>query len=516
MVIHSMMTEGPTITLDFATANGLEAGKTKVNLLNVGVGLVESVSIKSDLSGVTATVKLDQEARPFLGEDTLFWIVRAHIGAGGVSGIGTILAGAYIEMAPGTSTVERKHFVGLENPPLTPADAPGLRLTLFSERAGSVSAGDSIRYRGYKVGRIEAMSFDTERREVRYDLFVDAPFHELIDSSTRFWDISGVSLKASADGIEVQTGSLDAILLGGVAFASHPGLPSGSPLENGKEFKLYESYDDILENPYRFGAYYVVSFKQSLRGLVPGAPVEYRGIELGRVERILIKELAAQDLINTGVAIPVLIYLEPGRIELGDSDVAVERLMKMMAQGIRSNGLRATLATSNLLTGKQLISLDYFPDGESVELSQFEQYTVIPTVETGVARMEQQVSSLLEKLNALPLEETVVGATKALNKADNTLASLTKAIDSANSLLANNDSQVLPAELAATLAELRIVLSGLSPNSKLAQGLGSSMNTLNTTLWSLDTLLRQLSINPNAIIFPTTPESDPIPEAHLK
>ncbi|PCJ36570.1 MAG: hypothetical protein COA75_07250 [Cellvibrionales bacterium] len=516
IVVHSMMTEGPSITIDFATADSLEVGKTKIRLLSVNVGVVESVKIKEDLSGVTATIKLDQETIPLLVDDTRFWIVRARIGAEGVSGLSTLLSGAYIEMAPGNEKVKKKVFVGLESPPLTPADAPGLRLSLYSDRAGSVSAGNSILYRGYPVGRVEAMAFDSERRQVRYDIFVDAPYHQLIGDFTRFWDTSGIAMKASAEGLEVAMGSMDTILLGGVAFGSIPGLSSGDPVESGKEYKLYKSYDDILEHPYSHGTHYVVSFSQSLRGLVPGAPVEYRGIEIGRVERILLKELASQGLPGTGQAIPVLIYVEPGRLEVGDSDKAVQILRKVIAEGVRTKGMRASLQTGNLLTGKQLISIDYFPGEEPTELGEFQQYRVIPTIETGVARLEQQVSDFLEKLNSLPLEETVVGANKILSRADDTLVSLTVAIDSVNRVLANEDTQALPEELVETLGDLRTVLDGLSPNSKMAQSLGSSVSTMNATLISLDTLIRKLSISPNSLIFSTTPESDPIPEAHSK
>ena len=516
VVMHSIMTEGPTITIDFATAESLEVGKTKIRLLSVNVGVVESVKIKADLSGVTATIKLDQEARDMLVDDTRFWIVRAQVGAGGISGLGTILSGAYIEMDPGKAVGEKKAYIGLESPPLTPSDAPGLRLSLYADHAGSVSAGNTILYRGYPVGRVEAMEFDPERGKVHYDIFIDAPYHHLIGSDTRFWNASGIALKASAGGFEVDMASIDTLLLGGVAFDRVPGLPPGGSIESGHAFQLYESYKEILEQPYAYGIHYVVSFSQSLRGLVPGAPVEYRGIEIGRVERILIKELAAKGLMGTGNPIPVLIYLEPGRLEVGDNNNAVERLKEIIASGIRGNGLRASLETGNLLTGKQLITLDYYSDEEPAELVKFNQYSMIPTIETGVARLENQVSAFLEKLNALPLEETIVGANKVLGKADDTLMSLTAAIDSVNKVLASEDTQALPKELEATLNDLRTVLSGLSPNSKMAQSLGSSIGTLNGTLMSLDTLIRQLSIKPNAILFPVSPEPDLIPEAHSK
>ena len=515
IVIHSMMAEGPTITIDFATADGLEIGKTKVKLLSVQVGLVENVSLKDDLSGVTATVKLQQDSKALLRDDTRFWIVRARVGASGVSGLGTILGGSYIEMSPGSGSEGTRAFSGLEEPPLTPQDAPGLRLSLVSHRAGSISTGDAVLYKGYKVGRVESLVFDTEQRQASYGVFIDAPYHELIDSATRFWDTSGISLKASAEGIEVNTGSLETIMLGGVAFADVPGLPVGNPVENGKEYQLYESYDSILKNPYHYGAYFVVSFKQAIGGLIAGAPVQYRGIKIGRVERVLMKELVAQGMTASGSAIPILIYIEPGRMALPDHPDSIVGFQQFVEKAV-ANGLRATLQTGNLLTGKQLVSIDFYPDEERAELGKFDQYTLIPSIETGVGRLGNQVSVFLDTLNALPLETMVADANKVLGSADQTAVSLTTTLDSVNSLLASNNTKALPGDLAATLAELRNVLAGLTPESKIYQNLGASVHSLNTTMESLDDLLRKLSIKPNALLFPATPEADLIPEARSK
>ncbi|MEH6529645.1 MAG: intermembrane transport protein PqiB [Porticoccus sp.] len=516
MGIHDFMTQGPTITIDFKTAEGLQGGKTKVRMLNVDIGVVESVALKENMSGVTATVKLGPEARTLLREDTRFWVVRARIGAGGVSGLSTLMGGTYIGMASGTGSVGQRKFVGLEEPPQTPLDAPGVRLTLFSKHAGSLSIGETVVYRGYSVGRIESVKFDEAKRQVRYDIFVDAPFHKLINSNTRFWNASGISMKASAAGVEVDIASMDTLLLGGVAFDAPPGLMPGSSVENGREYPLYESYTDILKNPYTYGVYYVVSFSQSVRGLEPGAPVEYRGIRIGRVERILLKELTRlgfeQESKNAGKAIPVLIYLEPGRMELPDNQESIAALKQAIEIGV-PQGLRATLTTGNLLTGKQLVSVDYYPEEEPAELGAFEQYVVIPTIETGVGRLENQVTSFLDRLNALPLEETVTELNKVLGTADNSLSSLTETLDSVNRIIDSDDSRRLSSELVATLGELRSALTGIAPDSEMYQGLGASVNSLNGTLENLDALIRKLSDKPSALIFPSSPEMDPIPEA---
>jgi paraquat-inducible protein B len=333
MVVQSYLSEGPTITINFETAEGLTAGKTKVKMLSVEVGLVEAVSLNKDMSGVKVTISLEKAVAPLLREDTEFWVVRARVGAGGISGFNTLLSGGYIQLAPGTGSAGKRQFVGLETPPRTPVGAPGTRLALSSKEA-SIGAGDPIIYEGFKVGRVESMTFDPQRKLADYEIFIDAPYDQLVHDSTRFWNISGFGIDASAAGVELRVGTIDTILLGGVAFGTPPGLQEGDPVDDGATFKLYKSYEDILKSPFEHGTYFVVAFGQSLAGLAAGAPVTYRGIQLGRVERILMKEMTAGGIEGSGEDIPVLIYLEPGRLSLPDSEASVEALRKTIENGV--------------------------------------------------------------------------------------------------------------------------------------------------------------------------------------
>jgi paraquat-inducible protein B len=505
MVVHTIVTQGPTITISFETAEGLEAGKTKVKMLNVDIGLVESVSLQPEGRGVVATIKLENEVESLLREDTQFWVVRARIGAQGIQGLSTILSGGYIELSPGKGIEGTRRFTGLEEPPQTPLDAPGVRLQLFAEQAGAVSIGYSVLYRGYEVGRVEAMKFNVESDRAEYSVFVDAPFHKLIKGSTRFWNASGISLVASAQGLEVNMGSMETLLRGGITFDSVPGLPLGDSIDVNDPLKLYDSYEDVINNPYRYGTYYVVKFSQSMRGLEPGAPVEYRGIEVGRVVRILLKELTREGMMGMGQDIPVLIYLEPGRMGVPDVSAAVDALARTVEIGI-TNGLRATLDTGNLLTGKQLVSLNYFPDEEVASLGEFNEYKVIPTVATGVDRLEHQVSSFLEKLNSLPLEQTVSGANSVIEEVNTTLVALNKIVES-------DGMQTLPHNIEGAIVELRATLDGFSQDSKMYQNLGATVDDLNRTLENLNALSRKLADNPNSLVFPSAPVRDPMPEA---
>jgi paraquat-inducible protein B len=515
MVVHTWMTEGPEIKIAFDTAEGLTAGKTKIKYRNVEMGLVTEIELTDDYQGVIAHVKMDLQAKPLLRADTQFWVVTARIGLGQVSGLDTLLSGAYIELAPGSGDKLVREFIALERPPLTPKDSPGLRLQLTSDSATSVSTGDAVLYKGYKVGRVESTEFDASIRKVRYVIFIDAPFHDLVDSSVRFWNYSGVTLSAGADGFKVSTGSMETVLMGGVSFAHAPGIPPGEPVEPEAEFELYDDYNAILKNPFRHGAYYTVRFAQNLKGLLPGAPVEYRGIPIGRVERLMVKEMIQAQLVEkgqtddevdaTGEAIPVLIYVEPGRMGLPDEAASVEIFHQAIVSGVR-NGMRATLESGNLLTGAKYIGIDYFPDQETLEMGHWQQYSTIPAIGGGFDQILVKVNEILDKINHAPLDDTISNASAALAQLDKTLASV-------NTILDNQDTQALPDELRATLEELRSTLDGLSPDSALYQNISGSMLQLNRTLGNLENLTRTLQGQPNAAIMPSTLPTDPVPEA---
>jgi paraquat-inducible protein B len=508
MVIHNWMTEGPEIKIAFKTASGLEQGKTKIKYRNVNMGVVDEVRLNDKFDGVIAKVKLDRQALPLLREDTRFWVVTARVGLDNISGLDTLLSGAYIQLAPGTGKKGQRKFTALEQPPLTPSDAPGLRLKLTSDKASSVRAGNTVLFKGYRVGRVESMKFNPAEKLVHYEVFIDAPYHELVNSSVHFWDVSGVSLSADATGFRVDTGSLETVLLGGVAFGVPEGLKAGNEVTSGTEFKLYSSYEETLKDPFRYRTNYVISFSQSIKGLQPGAPVEYRGIPIGKVEKILLKESLEhsieQGTEGEGDAIPILVSLEPGRLELPDKESSIENLHKAIRFGV-GNGMRASLETGSLLTGAKYINIDYFEGVEPAEIGSFFEYPTIPAIATGLDQLEHKLTAILDKINALPLQETVQGANKAV-------ATLNETLDSLNTIMEKQSTQQLPEQLDETLQELRATLQGFSPDSDAYQSINSSLLRLNRTLGNMESLTRTLSEQPNAAILPSKARHDPIPE----
>jgi paraquat-inducible protein B len=492
------LSQGPEVTILFATAEGIEAGKTKIKMLNVDVGTVESAGLSDDLEHVIVRARLEGAAEPLLREDTQFWVVRPRVGTEGVSGLSTLLSGGYIQLAPGTGATGRREFVGLDDPPVTPAGTPGLHFELLADHAGSVSAGDPILHKDFRVGRIDDGEFDVASQQMRYGAFIEAPYDSLVTSATRFWDASGISMSVGADGVEIDTASLESLLIGGVAMGLPEGVEPGKPVQNGAIFQLYPDHASVNEQPYLHSIEYVVRFPQSVRGLQPGAPVEYRGIRAGRVERILLEELAALGLRGEGSPIPVLIRVEPGRLKLPDSEEGTLAMAEAIQNSV-SLGMRATLATGSLITGSLYVALDIYPDESPAEMGSFAGHPTIPTVATGLAGIEQKVAALLDKLNALPLEG-------AVEQAERTLADL-------NAILGSESMKSLPGSVDATLAELRETLASVSSESALQQQLLQTVTELDRTLQSLRDFLELLDEQPNALIFNRAAGKDPQPPA---
>jgi len=498
MVIYTLHSQGPEITIVFSSGESIEADKTKLKFRAVEVGLVESVGLADDLASVVVIAQVDKAAAPLLREDTQFWVVRPRIGPGGVSGLGTLLSGGYIQLAPGTGEEGRREFEGMDAPPVTAAGTPGLDFRMVGEHAGSVGIGDPILYKGFRVGRIESAEFDVASQKMHYGAFIEAPYDALVTSATRFWNASGLSLSVTADGIQVQTASLEALLVGGVAFGLPEDVEPGKPVEAGKVFELYSDYASVNQRPYRHSLEYVVRFPRSVRGLRPGAPVEYRGLRLGRVKRVLLKEMVGQGLTGTGEPIPVLILLEPARLELPDSEEGTVRLARVVETAVQ-RGLRATLSTGSLITGSLYVYFDMYPDEPPAEMGSFAGRPTIPTIAGGLEGIQVRFSTLLDKLNALPLEELLDGADRLLADVD--------------AIVASKDMQSLPASLEATLAELRDTLDSVSADSAVQERLLRTMTELDLTLQSLRALLDTLEEQPNALIFNREPGDDPQPPA---
>jgi len=517
MVVNHYLTRGPEITITFSTAEGIETGKTKIKVLNVDIGIVESIKLNPNSKGVTVIARLDREATSLLRDDSIFWVVRPRVGLSGITGFGTLLSGAYLELSPGEGKQGKRKFQGLDNVPVTSTDEPGLHIILLSEEAGSVSTGDSVLYHGYVVGKIESTKLDTESQKLHATIFIEAPYDSLVTSNTRFWNASGISFKASARGVSVRTGSLTTILRGGVSFDLPKGANPGTAVENHAEFKLYPDADSINKNPYQYYEEYLLLFDTSVSGLVAGAPVLYRGVRAGTVIDVGFGIIGI-DLVRTkgrAASVPVLVHIEPGRWLGVDTEEAKTKAFTDIDKSI-NQGLRATIKLGNLLTGARLISIDFYEDVEPATMAKVGKFNTFPTITTGLEGIQVKVADLLDKLNELPLETVLNDIDVTLKQVTHTLAAANKTVNGLNTILENKDTQQMPESINTTLDELRLALKGLSPDSALYQNLSDSIEQLNTTLRNIESLTYTIGTKPNSLIFSKPKQQDLQPEAVTK
>ena len=200
LVARILMDRGPVITLVFNSAEGLEAGKTRLKYKDVDIGTVRAINLAEDRSHVRVTVQLLKEARSFTAADTRFWVVRPRADFSGISGLGTLLSGAYIGADAGLSRDVSTYFKGLEAPPIVTRDASGRQFTLHARDIGSLDIGSPVYYRRVKVGQVAAYSLDPDGRGVTLRVFVNSPHDRYVGANTRFWHASGIDVQLDVVG----------------------------------------------------------------------------------------------------------------------------------------------------------------------------------------------------------------------------------------------------------------------------------------------------------------------------
>ena len=504
IIIQEAMRQGPEIQIAFETAQGLEAGKTKIKIRDVEIGLVEEVSLNKSSTGVVAKARINKEAAKFLTTDTQFWIVLPRITFGGISGLQTLLSGAYIDMAPGQEEKSERKFIALSKPPVTPIGTPGLRILLSSKTAFTFKEGDQIIYQGMPVGRIETVSFDLEQRIAYYDAFVESPFHTLVTENTRFWNASGLELQLSADGIDIKTGSLAALLSGGIEFDVPVGMDKGDGVSENTQFEIYTSYENAVTQHYKEKVYYLLFVSDSVRGLRPGAPVEYRGLKIGQVEEVnSIPDVAEFQTTIESFDIPVLISIQPARVNLSDDDAGKAYVIEQTDIWLKQ-GLRATLKTGNLVTGAVFVDLQHRSDVEPYKKRVEQGYTVIPMVQDGISELTQQVNSALAKVNAIPLDDL----TQDMQKLMQSLAQSALAFETAGNSVSTAFAQFDMAGLNASLVQLNQLLEDYSSGSEGFNNINTALEDIQTTMKELTPLLQKLNNKPNSLIFNSSSKPD--------
>ncbi len=361
----------------------------------------------------------------------------------------------------------RRSFVGLEEPPVITLDDPGREFTLISERLGSVQRGTPVYYKQIKVGEVTDYELLEDGR-IETRIFIAEPNDSRVKKSTRFWNAGGIEFDLTAEGISFSMESLTSLAVGGIAFDTSIGLQADEEAPANHVFTLYDSETASRTRQYDEKEYYVLYFDQSLRGLKPGAPVEFRGFRLGEVVDIGIE----WDEAARRFRMPVLVQVEPERIREATGTTARD---KLSMEEISEIGLRAQLQSGSLITGAKLVGLDFFPDAPPVPSRTQGDYTVFPTVPSPTGAIAQDVSSILRKMDEIPFDR--IGA------------DLAATADGVNRMVNSPDMQQALASLRDTLDQIKILATQLG--TEVGPSLTQTLQETERTVASVHNLVAE-------------------------
>ena len=491
--------QGPTITIEFKTGEGLEPGKTRIKYKDVDVGQITSVALAEDGAHVMATARLAREAAKLLVDDTRFWVVSAKVSGSSVSGLNTLLSGAYVGLDVGKSAEERHHFVGLEAAPVITFDVPGTSYVLQAPSLNSIAIGTPVYYRRIEAGQVTGYKLDEKGRRLEIQIFVKAPYDRFVTTDTRFWNASGVDVKLSADGVQVNTESLTSILAGGLAFVT-PESSSDEPAPKNTVFRLFNSREEATRQVSTVVQHYLLRFTESVRGLSVGAPLDFRGIQVGEVSSIHADmRVGASDM---GMLVEVVVF--PGRMrtrpdaskptffgkDSRDKDFR-EYIDKLIA-----SGLRAQLRSGNLVTGQLYVALDFFPGAKATKVNWSVNPPTMPTQRGSLDELQTTLLRIVAKLDKIPLDEIGKDTHKAI-------VDLGRTVNDAEALLKRLDGLVAT-DARETLGEARLAISDarkvLASDAPLQQDLRNTLQELTRAARSMRELTDMLERQPESLL----------------
>ncbi|MEJ2911097.1 intermembrane transport protein PqiB [Pseudoalteromonas sp. C12FD-1] len=510
---------GPTIYIKMPHAEGIIAGKTEIKVRSVKIGQIDAIRLSDSQDSVIARAQIDKNYNELLTEDAKIWVVKPRIDETGISGMSTLLSGVYLEFAPGESKKLKERFVLQDEPALIGKDVKGGRFQLLSYNAEVLEVSTGIFFKNYKIGQIETATFDWKNQAMKYGIFINEPYQNLITLNSIFWVNAGIEIDLSADGINISTGSLSKLLKGGISVGLPEQQAPGDLAQDGHNFSLSQSYKEALEERFYDFDYYIIDFEQSIRGLRPGAPVEYRGTRIGTVveapANVIINGKPAH-FKNHNTAVPVLIKIEYGRL-YHDSAAAKEFWQSSLTGWIK-NGMRASLKPGNLLTGAVYVDFDIYPDAPKAHLAKLAQYDVFPSISSGITVLADQVSDVLNKVNDLKIEDS-------LAQMQATFSDYQALANEMRALLSQKDTQNLPGDFnrnfdkmtksmeqfEVTMRQFDKTMASYQAGSEFHHQLQQTLLEFKRLSEEIQPLTRGLNEQPNMFIFDKALPADPQP-----
>ncbi|MBL8393920.1 MAG: MCE family protein [Candidatus Accumulibacter sp.] len=508
IAVQKLLAEGPAIEISFTSADGLEAGKTTVKYNGVDVGRIQSLKVATDRQRIIASVQMAPETRDWLVEGTSFWVVRPRIAGGSVSGLGTLLSGSYVGMSIGGGSGRVHSYKALEVPPVVTGSTPGRFFQIKTATLGSLDYGTPIYFRRFQVGQIASYQLDEDGRGLTLKIFIHAPYDRFVKLESRFWQASGLDFSLSANGLKVQTESLASLLIGGLAFDTPAENADADPAPGDTSFDLFADEASAMKAPERGATQYVLYFDESVRGLSVGAPVTLLGLPIGEVGSVRL-EAGKRKSVDVRARVRVSIY--PQRFldvladpqDLSEGKPVTQAIRRRVVDRLVARGLRAQLQTGNLLTGQLYIALAYVPNETPTRIDWTADPPVFPVAKGGLTDIEAKLTSILGKLDRLPID--AIG--EDLKQSLATLAGILKEVDK---LVKRWEGELTP-ELTAVLGEARRSFAAaertldsanrsVAPDSALMEEMRGTLAEVKRAAQSLRVLTDYLERHPEALI----------------
>ncbi|MBA4246240.1 MAG: MCE family protein [Pseudomonas sp.] len=287
---------GIRISLKLHDFEGLEPGRTPVMYKGIQVGHMKTFKVDKDLSGAQVELMLDPRTEDYLVEGTDFWVVRPSISLAGITGLEALVKGNYIAIRPGESgSPPRREFEARAKAPPLDLGAPGLHLVLFSDSLGSMEVGSPILFRQIRVGSVQSFQLSRDDSQVVLGVHIEPEYSHLVNSSTRFWNASGITLKGGLSGVELKSESLQTLLAGGIAFET-PDPKAARGEGRVLRFALHADRADALQPGLQIGIRVADG-----DGLQPGTLVRYKGLEVGKVENLSLTDDLQAVMLNVRI-----------------------------------------------------------------------------------------------------------------------------------------------------------------------------------------------------------------------
>ena len=459
VAVTRILGQGPEITIQMGSAEGLEAGKTKIHFNGVDIGEVTGIRLADDNRHVMLSVQMAVKTQRMLVDDTQFWVVSPRISGASISGLSTLVSGSYLGMHIGHSTKSRRDFVALENPPVVAADAPGRFFVLKAAELGSIDVAAPVYFRHLPAGEVVAYELDKDGRSLTVRVFIKAPYDQYVNPNTRFWHASGVDVSLTAAGLIVDTQSLLSIIAGGVAFetpADGAALPAAQPEA---VFELFRTRTDAFSRPAGDPHLVLLTFQQSVRGLTVGAPVEFRGFQIGEVTDI------AAEVDTRTFKFYSLVTVRVDMRRIGVKFVGMQAgttqppAREEMIKALVAHGVRAQLRSSSMLTGALYVALDFFPHAPPAHVDVSREPMEFPTVPGTFEEVEARLASIVRKIDQLPLQEISADVHRTLTDLDQTIVGAQATLKNTDAILARANRMVEPdsllgVQISSTLTEL--------------------------------------------------------------